>query len=88
MNLRSTSLGALARFITNYSHAKPAGRRIHVFIAVPFDFSKSRQTKKAVVKPRTLEMPVVADGVHEQLNGDLMWTWFLPNPLPPSTTRK
>ncbi len=80
MSLYSNTRERLRR-LTGFPRAsRTIQNRTYVFIFVPLDSRRNDRVARA---------SVVNEEVHEQeLNYDLMWTWFLPNPLWPPKERK
>ena len=80
MNLYSITRETLRRLIDRHRASPAAGKRTYVFIFVPFDFRKNDYAKR---------IDMVNDGANEQrLDDELLWTWFLPNPLSPPKEEK
>jgi hypothetical protein len=55
-------------------------KRTYEVIVVPFDVGRNGEAKK-------IDVQVWIDNSEPELNYELMWTWFLPNPLWPPKNR-
>lgn len=73
MNLYSSTRETFRRSIERHRTARPPEKRTYVFVFVPVDFRKNGHPTK---------FDIVNAGTNERrLDDELMWTWFLPNPL-------
>jgi hypothetical protein len=80
MNLYSTTRETFRRLIDRHQASRTIEKRTYVFVFVPFDFRTSSHAKR---------IDMVNDRANEQrLDDELMWTWFLPNPLSPTKEQK
>jgi len=75
MNIRLALMDMIKRFAIRRESPRPVEKRRCVFILVPLDFHGNGHAKKAEVGQNSI---LIDD---PELNYDLMWTWFLPNPL-------
>jgi hypothetical protein len=93
MNLYSTGREAFRQFITRHQVSRVIHGRTYVFVFVPLDLletDRPPQTQGARplirAKAKDLRCPEQkgegnGGSGEQQLNWDLMWTRFLPNPL-------
>jgi hypothetical protein len=80
MNLYSSTRETFRRLIDRHRTARTPEKRAYVFVFVLLDFRNGSEAKRS---------DVVDDGANDQQpNHELMWTWFLPNPLSPSKEEK
>lgn len=80
MNLYSATRETLRRLIERHRVSRTIEKRTYVFIFVPLASRRNTHAKRAII---------VGDDVNEkQLNYELMWTWFLRNPLWPPKKSK
>jgi len=80
LNVRLLLMDAIRRFAARRQSPRVIERRTYVFILVPFDFRANGHARKTELEQDLNNAP--------GLNHDLMWTWFLPNPLWPSNKSK
>jgi hypothetical protein len=80
MNLYSITRETFRRLIDRHRASPAAEKRTYVFVLVPVDFGTNAPAHR---------IDLVNDGANEQwLDDELMWTWFLPNPLSPPKEEK
>ena len=100
MNLYSSSHETSGRFNTRHQVSRVVHGRTYVFVFVPLDLVETDSPPKAqgvrpltggiARDPRSPEQKDEGNGGsgEQELNCELMWTWFLPNPLSPPRERK
>jgi len=99
LNIRLLLMDAIRRFAARRQSPRVVERRTYVFILVPFDFrANGHARKRHADDPRTNGLFSTLAALNRAasrttaerdlnnapgLNHDLMWTWFVPNPLWP-----
>ena len=101
LNIRLLLMDAIRRFAARRQSPRVVERRTYVFILVPFDFRANGHARKTELEQDLIDNSRHADDRRTNsrttaerdlnnapgLNHDLMWTWFLPNPLWPNKSK-
>jgi hypothetical protein len=102
LNIHLLLMDAIVRFAARRQSPLVVERRTYVFILVPLDFRANGHARKTELEqdlidnsrhaddPRTNSRTTAERDLNNPpgLNHDLMWTWFLPNPLWPPNKSK